>query len=276
METGEQHAGVRSSSRWSDAAVWEGEGLRREVFFFPSRGQKLYGSLYRAASISRRDGIVICPSWGVEADRSNRLMHGLAFGIAEMGGVAMTFHYPGYGDSEGDLADATMESLATAAGDALDEAQRRVPERDWMLAGFTVGASVACLAQHDRAGCGLLLLQPALRPGSYFREIARKAKRASFGEDLERLAFGYPAPNAMLDRADESNAAVETALAEFNSEGFAAAYAMPEPPDLLPESFQRVAVPGTWRFGARSQPGLHSAALDWLGSRSLAIGGRPG
>jgi hypothetical protein len=266
-----QHGDAPPGGRWADAATWEGEGLCRKVFLFNSRGRRLYGSLYRAASLSRRDGIVICPSWGVEADRSNRLMHGLAFSIAKLGGAALIFHYPGYGDSEGDLASATMESLAAAAAAALQEAERRVPDCDWMLAGFTVGASVACLAQRATSGCNLLLLQPELCPGSYFREIARKAKRASFSDDLERLAFGYPAPQQMLDRADELNAAVKAALVEFESEGFAVAYASPGLPNLLPKSFQRVAIPGTWRFGARSQPGLHRAAIDWLGMRTLAF-----
>jgi hypothetical protein len=271
MDGGEQHAGVRSSSRWSDAAAWEGEGLRREVFFFPSRGQRLYGSLYRAASLSRRDGIVICPSWGVEADRSNRLVHGLAFAMAKLGGAALVFHYPGYGDSEGDLAASTMEGLAAAAGDALEEAERRVEGRRWTLAGFTFGAAVACLAQREAPVRDLLLLQPELRPGSYFREIARKAKRSAFGKELERLAFGYPAPEAMLRGADEIDAAVETALAEFDGNGFTACYATPGPTDLLPACFERVVVDGTWRFGARNQPGLLEAATGFLRASPLTV-----
>jgi alpha-beta hydrolase superfamily lysophospholipase len=260
-------------SRWSDAAVWEGEGLRREVFFFPSsRGERLYGALYRAAVPSRADGIVICPSWGVEADRSNRLVHGLAFATARLGGAAFVFHHPGYGDSEGDAAASTMESLTSAAVDAADEAARRAPGLEWTLAGFTFGAAIACLAQRDcSAGC-LLLLQPELRPGSYFRELACKAERSGFGKDLERLAFGYPAPQAMLDGANEADAAVEATLARFEGEGFAAVYEAPEQPDLLPGSFERVTVPGVWRFGSRKQPGLSEAALGWLGARSLAVG----
>lgn len=256
---------------WSEAAAWRGGGLRREVFFFRSGGQRIFGSLC-AASLSPRSGIVICPSWGVEADRSNELMHRLAYATAALGGAALTFHYPGYGDSEGDLSDETMQSLTAAAADAVDEAERRAPGVDWALAGFTFGASVACLAQRERPACDLLLLQPELCPGAYFREIVRKTKRSSFGKDLERLAFGYPVPETMLDRSDETDAAVEAALAGFEGEGFVAAYETPGRLDLLPDSFQRVKVPGVWRFGSRKQPGLGEAALDHLTARSLAVG----
>jgi hypothetical protein len=259
-------------SRWADAATWTGEGLHREVFFFRSRGERLYGSLCRAPSPSRRDGIVICPSWGVEADRSNQLMHGLAFAMAKLGGAAFVFHYPGYGDSEGDLTASSMESLAAAATDALGEAERRMPDRDWTLAGFTLGASVACLVQRGKPACNLLLLQPELRPGAYFSEIARKAQRSAFGKDLERLAFGYPAPPAILDRAAEADEAVAAALAEFDGEGFSAHYGSPELPDLLPERFERVSIAGTWRFGSRRQPGLQRAAVEFLRARSFVAG----
>jgi alpha-beta hydrolase superfamily lysophospholipase len=258
--------------RWSDFGTWGDAGLRREVFFFPVAGRQLYGSLYQAASPSRPEGIVICPSWGVEADRSNRMLHALAFATARLGATAFLFHYPGYGDSDGDLADSTMESLVYAAAGAVEEADRRAPDLDWFLAGFTFGASVACLAQPDSAARSLLLLQPELRPGTYFGGIARKAERSAFGRELERLAFGYPAPEAMLRDADAADAAVAAALAEFEGEGFAARYASPEEPATLPDSFEEAVVPGTWRFGARHQPGLLEAALEWLRARSLAAG----
>jgi hypothetical protein len=267
-----QGAGVRPPGSWAEAAIWADDDLRREVFFFRSGGERLYGSLCRAPDPSRRDGLVICPSWGVEADRSSKSMHALAFAMARLGGAAFVFHYPGYGDSEGNLAAATMEGLVTATTDAIAEAARRAPDVSWTLAGFTFGASVACLAQRESPVATLLLLQPELRPGAYFRAIARKAKRAAFGQDLERLAFGYPAPEAMLDRAPAADAEVEAALAEFEGDGCAIRYASPERPGDLPDRFEQVTVPGTWRFGARTQPGLCEAAVEWLQARAPAVG----
>jgi hypothetical protein len=269
-----RRAGAGSVSRWADDATWSGEGLFREAFFFESGGERLYGSLYRAEALSRPDGMVICPSWGVEADRSSNTMHGLAFAMARLGGAALVFHYPGYGDSGGDLGVATMETLTRAAVDAVGEAVRRLSSLDWQLAGFTFGASVACLAQRQSAARDLLLLQPELRPGTYFRELARKAQRAAFGKDLERLAFGYPAPQAILDRASEADAAVAAALAEFEGGGAAVRHQLPEleQPDLLPGRLERLTVPGTWRFGSRAQSELRASALDWLKARAPVVG----
>jgi hypothetical protein len=252
---------------WADASVWLGEGLRRENFFFGWGGERLFGSLYRAESLSRRDGLIVCPSWGIEADRSNRLLNGLAVAMARLGGAALTFHYPGYGDSEGDVRALTVDALAEAAVTALTQADRRVPDIEWTLAGFTFGASIACLVLRCELARGLLLLQPELRPGFYFEELVRKTKRSGFGKDLERLAFGYPVPASMLDRAGEADAAVERAISTYDKGGLAAHYASPAEPKLLPASLERRVVPGTWRFGARHQRELSGAAIEWLEAR---------
>jgi len=256
--------GDESVSGWAGAGVWAGEGMRREVFFFDWGRRRLFGSLYLAEGRSRRDGLVVCPSWGIEADRSNRLMHGLALAMARCGGAALTFHNPGYGDSEGDAGTLTVDALVDVAVTALAEADRRAPGVEWTLAGFTFGASIACLALRSELARGLLLLQPELRPGSYLREIVRKTRRAGFGRDLERLGFGYPVPASMLDRAAEADAAVELAASMCDGGGLVAYYATPGEPELVPASLERRVVPGTWRFGARRQDEMSRVANDWL------------
>lgn len=239
-----------------------------DVFFFGSRDAPLYGALYRADPVTRRLGIVVCPSWGVEADCSTGLVHGLALVAARLGGAGAVFHYPGYGDSPGDLAAATMEELAAAARGAVAAAASRAPEVDWRLAGFGFGASVAALAQPGCAARGLVLLQPALRPGAYLRQVARGAGRAALGASADGLAFGYPVPAAIVERADEADAAVAHALTQSEGEGVAVRYTTPD--EAAPAPLDEVLVPGSWRFAARSQPGLLEAAREWLAARAPA------
>jgi hypothetical protein len=260
-------------SRWADAGAWAGDGLRREVFFFRSGGEQLYGSLYAAADLFRPFGVVACGSWGIEADRSDPLVRSVALAMARLGGAGLVFHYPGYGDSFGDLDAVGLEDLSDAACDAVEQASQRLPGIAWAFAGFMLGASVACIAQQRAAVEALLLVQPALRPGAYFRRLADRPRPLALGapgrEMMEAgvvpgMAYGYPIPRRIVEHAGEADGAVSRALAEFDGEGTVVAHPTPKEPDHVPQRFQRIDVPGGWRFGSRNHPELAAATTNWL------------
>lgn len=275
--TGEvaQAGGSRSPGVWSDAAVWEGDGLRREVFFFRSGGADLYGSLFMSVQRSRRFGVVACNSWGIEADRSDPLQRSAVLAMARLGGAGMVFHYPGFSDSFGDLAGVDLDVLSVAARDALNEAARRCPGIEWILAGFMLGASVACLAQSSVASRRLLLVQPALEPGSYFRWLANRATTLAPGPGpasrgmievgaTPGMAYGYPIPQSIVKRSEQANDAVRVSLEEFEGSGAVLRHALPENGEPIPPRFEQVHVPGTWRFGAQNHAALARASAEWL------------
>jgi predicted alpha/beta hydrolase len=256
-------------SRWSDASSWSGEGLRREVFFFDSSGTPLYGSLYRGEPARSRLGLVACGSWGVESDRTDPLVRSVALAVAALGGTAMVFHYPGYGDSYGDLASVGMDDLVEATRAALAEATRRSPDTGWLLAGFMFGASVACLAGERSSVDGMLLVQPALRPGGYFRWLADYGKRQPLRFAVsEGMAYGYPLPSRMLEHADELDEAVAAAPSASSVPTTAIRYAKPAEQEPLREGWELVEADGTWRFGSTLDPPLVEAASAWLGRRA--------
>jgi alpha/beta superfamily hydrolase len=259
---------------WPDCATWTGDGLRREVFFFDSRGTRLYGSLYAGLDPARPIGVVACSSWGAEADRSDPLVRSVALAMARLGGAAMVFHYPGYGDSCGDLASVGLSDLTEAACDAIAEASRRRPGTTWIVAGFMFGASVACLARQRLAKGELLLIQPALQPGRYMRWLAEHSKRQPLRYGVtEGMAYGYPVPRRMLDRAPELDAEAEAALASLEGEATVVRYPEPAEDGSIPARFERVEAPGSWRFGATLDPGLVEAAAGWLERRVKGGGG---
>ncbi|HEU5142039.1 MAG TPA: hypothetical protein VFU04_02665 [Solirubrobacterales bacterium] len=266
-------------SQWDESSTWEGHGLRREVFFFSSRDVQLYGSLFVASEPSRPFGLLACGSWGVDADRTDALLRSAALAMAKLGGAGLVFHYPGYGDSYGDLAEVDLDDLRDAAVDAASEAARRCPELDWILAGFMFGGSVASLARSHTAGEQLLLVQPALRPGSYFRTLAKRSEPLAPGPTPREMmtsgstpgmAYGYPVPARVRERADEADAEVAAALAGFDGEGTAIGYPLREreEPEPLPERFGRIEVPGRWYFGAENHPRLAAAVAAWLDERT--------
>lgn len=255
-------------SRWADAASWTGDGIRRESFFFDSRGTRLFGSLYAAEPTSTDLGLVLCSSWAFEGNLGENLMHGVAIDAMEAGGTGMTFHYPGFGDSEGDLAAVDLEALADAAVDAVATASQRAGGRTWTLAGFALGASVACLAaSRCETVSGLLLLQPSLLPSSYFERLQRSARRAARRDGTEGIVHGYPLPPSMTESATAGDAAVAAALAAFDGELAVVRYEEPDLPDgLAPD--EEIEIEGSWHFGTRDTSGLRGAAARWIRDRA--------
>jgi hypothetical protein len=260
-------------SRWAETSVWTGEGLRREVFFFRSRRVELYGSLYASAEPSRPLGVVACSSWGVEADRCDPLVRSVALAMARLGGAGLVFHYPGYGDSYGDLAELSLADLSEAAVDAVAEAARRLPGLTWILAGFVLGAAVAGLAQRQADVERLLLVQPVLRPGAYFKRLAERSEPLAPGPSPRQMmqvgstpgmAYGYPLPARILERAEAADAEVAAALAEFSGEGIVVRHPDGDEQEPVPSRFRQVEVPGKWRFGVQNNPRLAAAATDAL------------
>jgi alpha/beta superfamily hydrolase len=255
--------------RWGETGSWTGDGLRREAFFFRSGGEQLYGSLYAAASPSTSAAVAVCNSWGFEANQSDPTVHRLALAMARAGGAALIFHYPGFGDSLGELAEATMETLADAAVDAVDEGSRRLPRASWTLAGLMLGASVASLAARRAGAERLLLVQPTLEPSRYFARLERSARRAAARVPARKdNAYGYPLPRRILAAGSEADAAVAEALAAFSGPGAVVRYAEPPRSELVPDSFDDVVLPGAWRFGSKQKPELARKAGDWLRRRN--------
>jgi hypothetical protein len=193
--------------------------------------------------------------------------------MARLGGAGVLFHYPGYGDSYGDLAPLELADLSRAATDAITEASRRCPGLSWFLAGFMFGAAVACLAQREIGGELMLLVQPELRPATYFERLANRSEPLAPGpsprEMMEAgstpgMAYGYPLPVRILEVGAEADAAVAAALAQCAAEGAVIGHPPLDAPERLPAHFEQIEVPGKWRFGAQNHPRLARAAATWL------------
>lgn len=255
----------RCVGRWDEIDRWSGDGLRREVFFFSGDGFELYASLYAAEPISRPRGVALCNSWGIEADQANRLVHPLALEAARAGGAGLVFHYPGYGDSQGDPQRTTIEAMAGAAAAAVEEGRRRLPPLAWALAGLMLGASVAALAAETVRPEALLLVQPALQPSEYFADLEKRSARiAAVTRSGDDTLFGYSASPTLLSSAAGADERVAAALAGFTGRGAVVRYSAPKGTDEVPDDFERIEIDGTFRFAAPHDVKLGEATAGWL------------
>ena len=238
------------------ASRWSGRGIDRDVFFFSSTGERLYGSLFAASKLRGPLAFVLVPSWGLESRSLDVTAHTFATRMARGGRAAMLFHPPGHGDSTGDAAATSMEDLVMAATDALDAARQRRPQFRWELGGIRLGASIAgqAAAKGGRAR-PLLFIEPALAPAAFFEELERASRRAGLGRRADGEAFGYPLPM----HPERWPGAEEIAGALASSGGGVVVRLRGSPPEPVPETFAIRALPGSWQ-----------RRLPWHSQRALA------
>jgi hypothetical protein len=117
----------------------------------------------------------------------------------------------------------------------------------------------------------LLLVQPALEPGSYFEEIRAMARRASLGAGTTgEFAFGYPVPTQVPQSLSD---VVSDELAEFEGKpAIAVHYESPAVEVAALDRFERIIVPGSFQFGLKAYQDLKEAAI--VGLRRILGGDR--
>ena len=255
---------------WANLSLWQGNGVRRELFNFNSGKEQLYGSLYAAMDPSRDLRMVVCPGWGFDFFQMNDLMHALALGIARLGGAAVLLHPPGHGDSRGSIEDLTVDRNVAAALDAAGEAGGRIGGDTWDFGGIRIGAAVAALAADSVGGRLLPLIDPVLDLPSHFEAITRRAKRLSLGRTDAPSLFGHPLPKRAM--AELPARSPKEVVAEFGGLAAAIHFADDVVEHDLGDRVEHVQVPGKFSNPAKlgEQETLAEAALGWIRSSAAA------
>jgi pimeloyl-ACP methyl ester carboxylesterase len=148
---------------------------RPQPLFFNSNGRPLYG-LYCAPANPRADAPVLigCHSVAIEHNATCRMLALLTREAAAAGFPALVYHSRGHGDSAGDVADVSFETLVEDALSAADEACRRSGATRVIWLGVRFGCLVAAEAARRRPGAAALALwEPLHRGADYFRQLAR-------------------------------------------------------------------------------------------------------
>ena len=253
---------------WETASRWEGDGIRREVFLFPSGKERLYGSLYAATEPTVDIRLVVCSGWGHELLQLNELGHAIALGVARLGGAGILFHPTGHGDSSGSISDLTVAGNVASALDAMAEGARRMEGGTWAFAGVRTGGAVAVLAARAAGARVLALVDPALDPAGHFQMLRRRATRMSLGRNPTTL-FGHPLPEPGAEDLDAPSPL--EVLAQFEGRAAVIRFAHSQV-DPVPGPVEDVVVPGRFSIppGPNEQRVLASAAVRWIKSSFMA------
>ena len=178
-----------------DAGRWSDGDLRREVFWFPSGGEDLFGSLYASHQPEGGPALLVCPTVGREFDPLIDLSHSIA-ARAAVGGCGLVFAPEGHGDSSGDPAASTISRLSASACDAALALRARTGAEATVLVGARLGAAVAVAAARRLGARRLVLIQPSF-----------DADRYAWQTRMDFVPRG--------DEASETEAALHASLRDF-------------------------------------------------------------
>jgi exosortase A-associated hydrolase 2 len=242
-----------------------------EGFFFDADGQRLFGMAHRPDAASRAVALVVCHPYGEEKQLSYPVLVAFARRVAADGFPVLRFDARGYGDSTGELEDATVESQIAETLVAARVARERFGTDRVVLLGLRFGALVAALAAEREPACaGLVLWSPVVSGSQYaddlvrkrlFAEVLakRKVSRADITAELERAGRLEIEGNFLTRRWRDEAAAVELPAAVRTRRGpvfvgaLGQADAVPAPLSALVEAYEGIGAPTTVAVAA-AQP----------------------
>lgn len=203
---------VRQASR-IDATT----GIREIAEFFSPDPVKVFGFTHLPASRPNAC-VVVCSPLYAEFIKNYRREVLIGRRLAALGIAVQRFHYRGQGNSEGDGADTTFDTMRN---DALAAAHRVVEETGvhrLAFFGSRFGALVAAAAAARYDEAPLVLWDPILEPSQYLRDVFRAGRIRALKEGdggsgqtggmLERLVrddsvqvLGYTITRALYESA---------------------------------------------------------------------------
>jgi acetyl esterase/lipase len=146
------------------------DGVREEAAFFGGP-DRLFGVTYLPADPAV--GVVICSPIHAELLRNYRREVLLARELARSGYAVQRFQYRGSGNSDGDPADETFESLCQDAEAAAARLVETAGVERLVFIGTRLGAVAAAVTARAAGAAALAMWEPVLNADRYFREIFR-------------------------------------------------------------------------------------------------------
>jgi exosortase A-associated hydrolase 2 len=169
--------------------------------FFRNRNNKrLFGIFHRPQQPADPElGIVFCHPVSWEKQYSYRAYSQFSRHLANAGYASVRFDSYGFGDSEGDLVEATIQSQVEDTLDAVEWFRKSTGCTRYILVGVRLGAAIAALAARQIPNVeGLAMVSPVVNGESYWKEWLRITRlgRMTLGQK-----FGKSSElNAQLER----------------------------------------------------------------------------
>lgn len=141
--------------------------------FFSTDGVRLFGVFHGAASPARLP-ILFCHPFGEEKLWTHRVFVTFARELAKRGHPVLRFDYMGNGDSAGDFAASTVETVIADINRAAEWLKRETGQPKIGMMGLRFGATVATVAAEHRDDVARLIQwAPIVDGAKYLQELLR-------------------------------------------------------------------------------------------------------
>jgi len=143
--------------------------------YFLNDKQRLFGILHTAEGTQQKLGWVFCHPFAEEKLWAHRVYVNLARELAKKSWPVLRFDYRGYGDSEGNFEDFTIDDQLADIDCAIARLMAEVPELQSVgLIGLRYGATLAAMAAENNPQVSRLVLwDPIIDMSAYMQDVLR-------------------------------------------------------------------------------------------------------
>ena len=143
--------------------------------YFLNDKQRLFGILHKAEGTQQKLGWVFCHPFAEEKLWAHRVYVNLARALAKKSWPVLRFDYRGYGDSEGNFEDFTIDDQLADIDCAIARLMTEVPELQSVgLVGLRYGATLAAMAAENNPQVSRLVLwDPVIDMSAYMQDVLR-------------------------------------------------------------------------------------------------------
>ena len=146
-----------------------------KAFYFGNEGKRLFAILHSPDNCREKKGIIFCHPYGEEKQLSYRVLVKFARELCDKGFYVLRFDCFGYGDSQGEFEDATIETQIADTIKAIDLFRTQLKVEKISLIGLRLGGTISALvAERDARIEKLILWSPIINGKEYLNELFRK------------------------------------------------------------------------------------------------------
>lgn len=201
---------VDGTAELSATSVAE-DGSTERAEFHGAPGQRIFTYVHRPAA-PPRGAVLICSPLHGEFVRNYRREVLLARILAQLGLAVLRFHYRFTGNSDGDDADLTFESMRDDALVAIERLRSEAPSVPLFLVGTRWSALIAASAAREHPDASVILWEPLLESARFFKDAFRR----QLVRDL-RLGLDAPTSGRELEQRLRSGEAVDVVAHRLGS-----------------------------------------------------------
>jgi exosortase A-associated hydrolase 2 len=164
--------------------------MAESPLFFSNKRYRLFGVFHEPECDNPTQAMIFCHPFAEEKLWSHRVYVSFARKLAELGWVVLRFDYMGFGDSDGEFTDSTVESYLEDISCAHKTLKQKHPQIETIgLLGLRFGATLAYMwaSKNDITG-PLILWEPIVDGDRYIQEALRSnltTQLAVYGEVKE-------------------------------------------------------------------------------------------